>query len=211
MQLNNQANYLGLVFLRIDNIGAYVSLFNLHFTVEQQHLSPRTSTVPRLPVTAQKPPQAGLGGTRHLPADTSLSLEVPSTTQADTAPPALEQELQEGTGSNRTPSVPTWLRRQRCFPGTAIRRLPEEHARPCLQHTSSQAFFLLFFLKIKKKTKKLDKKFHSLRLCIRRRSRLPSASHSAPSAPDTTCTCLAGTREKHGEVVEMLIKGKKFI
>lgn len=147
MQLNNQANYLGLVFLRIDNIGAYVSLFNLYFTVEQQHLSPRTSTVPRLPVTARKPPQDGLGGTGHLPAHTSLSLEGPSTTQADTAPPALEQELQGGDREQQDSlrsrlAEDTTLLSRNGHPRAARRTrtpIPTTHLCP--------SFFSLFFFK----------------------------------------------------------------
>lgn len=148
MQLNNQANYLGLVFLRIDNIGAYVSLFNLHFTVKQQYLSPRTSAAPRLPLSdskgcparncpgAQKPPPGQAGGPSRLPADTSLSLEVTSTAQPGTAtlsPGEQEQEGGDGGATGRDPSafpgqfISTWLMRRFCFPGTVVCRLRALH------------------------------------------------------------------------------------
>ena len=186
MQLNNQANYLGLVFLRIDNIGVYVSLFNLHFTVKQQYLSPRTSTAPRLPVTASgaqpgtapEPKthhQAKLGGPSQLPADTSLSLEVTSTAQPGTATLSPAEQEQEGAdgGANRARSlrVPRPVHQHLADETTLLSRnqglqavsaaLAEEHTCPCPQHASFQ-----MFKKKKIENKEVGYKISQSQLCV---------------------------------------------
>lgn len=234
MQLNNQANYLGLVFLRIDNIGAYASLFNLHFTVTQQDLCPRTSAAPRLSLRdskqcparnhprAQKSHQAGLGGGQPAPSRHQFVTRGHQHRTAMLGPG--EQEAGDGGATGLDPPtlpggfISAWLTGQ-CFPAAAGCRLPalhlqkNTHAPMPATRLCPNACWVLFFKKIE--NREVGYKISQSQLCVRPGNSLLSVSRrlcNAWSVPGHNMHRFSrNSRETWGSCGNAYRRGKKII